>query len=209
MGNESFLQTTVGPFLLRLVLGVIFIYHGVTKINERTDWGASWAAPLLTKDAVAKDVLERLDALPERTEQRSEGVAWTEDQIKRLKDDLRASYNLKRDEVPDALTSYAAQMAVAWGELLGGVAILLGLLTRLSAVGMFIIQVGAILTVTGARGFSFVGGGYEYNLALAAMCLVMALEGGGHFSLDHWWKTRGKAPAPTGATTTPTPAGVI
>ena len=40
-----------------------------------------------------------------------------------------------------------AQMAVAWGELLCGLGMLLGFLTRLAAVGIIIIMLGAIYTV--------------------------------------------------------------
>src|SRR5436305_3427547 len=56
------------------------------------------------------------------------------------------------------------QIAVAWGELLGGVAVALGLLTRLAAAGLIVIMLGAILTYTGGHGFSVnaTGGGYEY-----------------------------------------------
>jgi putative oxidoreductase len=74
---------------------------------------------------------------------------------------------------------------VAWGELIGGIALLVGLLTRLSAAAMIAIQVGAIATVTWARGFSFAaGGGYEYNLALLGMCVALLLTGGGYYSVD-------------------------
>src|SRR5439155_23156698 len=45
------------------------------------------------------------------------------------------------------------QAAVAWGELLGGAACALGILTRAAALGLAAIMVGAIVTVTGAIGF--------------------------------------------------------
>ena len=43
----------------------------------------------------------------------------------------------------------AMQAAVAWGELLGGLAMALGFLTRLAALGLIAIMVGAIVTVQG------------------------------------------------------------
>src|SRR5262249_7199983 len=71
------------------------------------------------------------------------------------------------------------QLIVAWGEFAGGVALLLGFLTRLAALGEFVIQVGAIYVVTWVRGFSFAaGGGYEYNVVLLASCLALVLAGG-------------------------------
>jgi putative oxidoreductase len=90
--------------------------------------------------------------------------------------------------------------AVAWGEVVGGFALGVGLLTRLAALGIAVIQVGAIVLVTWGRefisvgdlfakkvaqGFRFAEVGYEYNFALVAMCLAVMLLGSGMFSLDH------------------------
>jgi putative oxidoreductase len=94
-------------------------------------------------------------------------------------------------EVPPTLTFAGTQYAVAWGELLGGVAMLLGFLTRLAALGLIVIQTGAVMLVTAPRGFSLAGGvGYEYNLALLAMCLCLLLTGSGLLSLDAYLKNQ-------------------
>jgi putative oxidoreductase len=94
-------------------------------------------------------------------------------------------------EVPASLSFAGTQLAVAWGEFLGGLALLLGLLTRLAALGLIIIQIGAIYLVTAPRGFSLErNGGYEYNLALIAMCLALVVVGAGRWSLD--WVDRPK-----------------
>jgi putative oxidoreductase len=94
-------------------------------------------------------------------------------------------YTHRPEPVPTSLTFTSTQLAVAWGEFLGGIALLVGLLTRLAAVGLIIIQVGAIWLVTAPRGFSFdKGGGYEYNLALVAMCLALLILGAGALSVD-------------------------
>src|SRR5438270_9835044 len=64
--------------------------------------------------------------------------------------------------VPPVLTSARPlQLLVAWGELLGGVAVALGILTRVAALGLIIIMCGAIFTYSGHHGFSAVQGGYE------------------------------------------------
>jgi putative oxidoreductase len=77
------------------------------------------------------------------------------------------------------------QLLVAWGELLGGIALLLGILTRWAALGLIIIQIGAIYMVTWAQGFSSLqGGGYGYNVALIAMLLALVLLGGGAYAVD-------------------------
>src|SRR5690606_14971744 len=50
-------------------------------------------------------------------------------------------------EVPGMLFP-AVQLLVAWAELLGGVALLAGLFSRIAAIAMIVIQLGAIWLVT-------------------------------------------------------------
>jgi len=99
---------------------------------------------------------------------------------------------------------------VAWAEMVGGIALFLGLLTRLAALGIAIIQIGAILTVTGQRefiymkdilggskehGLNFTQVGYEYNFAIIVMCLVAMILGSGLVSVDYLLFGRRKAAA--------------
>ena len=62
------------------------------------------------------------------------------------------------------------QLAVAWGELAGGIALGLGLLTRLAALGIAGIMAGTIFWLTGAQGFK---SGWDYNFAVIVMCLAL------------------------------------
>lgn len=93
------------------------------------------------------------------------------------------------------------QVAVAWGEMLCGVALLVGLLSRLAAVGLVVIMVGAIVVQTGRFDFIYVGEyhranpsriptGAEYNFALIVMCLAVVAIGSGVFSADYFIKRR-------------------
>jgi putative oxidoreductase len=68
----------------------------------------------------------------------------------------------------------------------GGIAIALGLLTRLAGAGIFVDMMMAIVTVTWANGINATGGksGYELNLALGTLALVVAIFGAGRFSVD-------------------------
>jgi putative oxidoreductase len=84
----------------------------------------------------------------------------------------------------------AMQMAVAWGELLGGIALAVGLLTRLAALGIGLIMAGAILTVTGKNGFDALHHGYEYNFLILAVCLALILLGGGTLAVDRVFRFR-------------------
>jgi putative oxidoreductase len=110
-------------------------------------------------------------------------------------------------QVPTSLTFAGTQLAVAWGEFLGGLALALGLLTRVAALGLIIIQIGAICLVTYPRGFLFErGGGYEYNLALVAMCLALLILGPGLWSVDAF-VTRGRRKAGVETAAAPPLAG--
>jgi putative oxidoreductase len=103
------------------------------------------------------------------------------------------------DKMPDAppvlINAKPLQMLVAWGELLGGVAVALGILTRYAAFGLVIIMLGAILTYTGQKGFSAVGQGYEYNFVLIVVCAALVLMGPGTFSLDRVVQVKSRGPA--------------
>jgi len=71
-------------------------------------------------------------------------------------------------------------------EFAGAIALILGLGTRLVGIGLVIDMVVAMVTVTWSHGFltAKVPPGYELNIALAALALVVAVLGAGRFSLD-------------------------
>jgi putative oxidoreductase len=72
---------------------------------------------------------------------------------------------------------------VALVEFFGGIALLVGLLTRLAGLGLALTMAGAIVLVHLKGGF-FSPNGFEFPLALAAASLAVALTGAGGFSLD-------------------------
>jgi putative oxidoreductase len=78
----------------------------------------------------------------------------------------------------------AVQAAVAWGELLGGIALGLGFLTRPAAAGIAIIMIGAIATVHWPKGFDIRQGGFEYNFAILVLCAALIVGGGGSWAVD-------------------------
>ena len=73
---------------------------------------------------------------------------------------------------------------VAIVELAGGVALVIGLLTRLAAIALAIDMLGAMLLVHLAGGF-FLPAGVEFTLVLFATCLALAITGPGAMSIDH------------------------
>lgn len=68
-------------------------------------------------------------------------------------------------------------------ELGGGIAMALGLLTRLAGLALFGDMVIAMITVTWATGLDS-NPGYQVNLAVAALALVMVFLGSGRLSVD-------------------------
>jgi putative oxidoreductase len=68
----------------------------------------------------------------------------------------------------------------------GGIALALGLFSRLAGLAIFGDMMMAIITATWANGINATGGkaGYELNLALGFLALVPAVFGGGRFSVD-------------------------
>src|SRR5580700_11128554 len=71
-------------------------------------------------------------------------------------------------------------------EFFGGIALALGLFSRLAGAALFGDQVMAMITVTWANGINSesLTPGYEFNMALAVLALVVVVFGAGRFSLD-------------------------
>ena len=75
--------------------------------------------------------------------------------------------------------------ALAGGaEFFGGLALLLGLLTRPAAALTAFTMLVAIFSVHWSSGFFLSNGGYEYGFVLLIASLSLLVSGGGRFSLD-------------------------
>ena len=69
-------------------------------------------------------------------------------------------------------------------ELVGGVALILGVLTRVFAALLAVNMLGALFLVHASAGVFVATGGYELVLILAAAALAVALIGAGKVSVD-------------------------
>jgi putative oxidoreductase len=75
-------------------------------------------------------------------------------------------------------------------EFFGALSLLLGFLSRVSAVGILVVMLGAIFTVHLRNGFFMnwmgqqKGEGIEYHLLVIGMCLALLVLGSGRFSVD-------------------------
>ncbi len=73
--------------------------------------------------------------------------------------------------------------AVALLEFFGGIALILGLLTRLAALGLAANMLGALFLVHLSAGF-FLPGGYEFVLILGSAAIALVVTGAGQYSVD-------------------------
>jgi putative oxidoreductase len=102
---------------------------------------------------------------------------------------------LKSFEVHLGIPPVLALLAII-AEFGGGLGVLCGFLTRLSAVGIAVTMAVAMYKVTWVNGFflnatcaSGRGHGIEYNVALLCMALALVVTGGGQWAIDRFiWK---------------------
>ena len=83
---------------------------------------------------------------------------------------------------------------VALVEFFGGLALVVGLLTRLASLGLAAVMLGAISLVHISAGF-FAPQGFEFPLALLGAALTLLLTGAGRLSLDAILAGRRSAPS--------------
>lgn len=76
---------------------------------------------------------------------------------------------------------------LAYGELLGGIMLILGLLTHWVAKFDIIVALVAFVTVHMSKGFAVGGGGYEFIILIGAAAVSLMITGAGKYSLDAMW----------------------
>jgi putative oxidoreductase len=97
-------------------------------------------------------------------------------------------------------------------ESLGALALALGFLSRLTALGIAAVMIGAIALVHARVGFFMnwagtqQGEGLEYHLLALALAIPIVVLGGGRLSVDGWLARRLAAPARPMAAPTGTPS---
>ncbi|MBJ7289329.1 DoxX family protein [Williamsia sp.] len=128
---NSTLPRDIATLLARVGLGVVFLAHGLQKLNV---WGYSG-----TKAAF--------------------------------------------DGMGAPMPGVSAFLAT-WIEILGGIALIAGVLTPVVGILLFLDMVGAYFIAHSGNGIWVADGGYEFVLALGAGSLLIAAVGAGKFSVD-------------------------
>ncbi|WP_107850433.1 DoxX family protein [Oceanimonas marisflavi] len=85
---------------------------------------------------------------------------------------------------------YLMALLAGSAEFFGGLALLLGLLTRPAAVVTAFTMLVALFSVHAGNGLFMANNGYEYALTLFAVSLALAIQGGGRLALDNWLLAR-------------------
>lgn len=80
---------------------------------------------------------------------------------------------------------YLMALLAGSAEFFGGLALVLGLLTRPAAVVTAITMLVAIIFVHISNGLFMTNNGYEFALSLFAATLALAIQGGGSLSVDN------------------------
>jgi len=100
-----------------------------------------------------------------------------------LQSTVRVFREQLRIPAPLALLSVAA-------EFLGGLGLIVGLLSRIAALGIAVVMIVALVAVHGKFGFFMnwygekQGHGIEYHILVLALALAVIIKGAGAFSLD-------------------------
>jgi len=90
----------------------------------------------------------------------------------------------------NVMSKNGLEPAILWAyviiflELVGGICLIIGLFTRFFAAALAIEMLIALLVVHLPRGYAAGGGGYEYVLLIGAVCFLIAIRGGGPYSVD-------------------------
>ncbi len=79
---------------------------------------------------------------------------------------------------------------VSISELVGGIAMLVGIFVRYFGIILAFIMFMAIIIAHGANGYGIQNGGYEYVLALLLVSISTVLSGAGKYSFARWYKER-------------------
>jgi putative oxidoreductase len=91
-----------------------------------------------------------------------------------------AGFMAKQGLEPGTAFAYAAMFL----ETVGAVCIIIGLFTRFFAAALAIEMAIALVVVHAAKGFAAGQGGYEYVLLIGIVLFVIAIRGGGPYSVD-------------------------
>jgi putative oxidoreductase len=145
--------------------------HRFKYLLESLDATGVWLAPLVLRLILAK---EFWDAGSEKLN----GNNWFID--------IHGQFPFPFSLLPsDFLWNFASGL-----EIVGTLALILGLGTRFFALALLLLTLVAIATVPAGQGYMIGEGGWKLPLIYLAMFLPLILSGPGQLSVDHWLRQR-------------------
>lgn len=102
--------------------------------------------------------------------------------------DIQNKFPFPFDLIPANISWFLA----TWSELLGAVALVVGLFTRFFSVSLFILTIVAWVAVHAGNGYNVCDNGFKLPLIYLVLLLPLIFRGPGTLSLDHllWKGTR-------------------
>ena len=77
------------------------------------------------------------------------------------------------------------QLPIALAEFIGGILLVVGVLTRITGAVLGVILLGAIFHIRWENGFFVSKGGWEWDLVMLAAVLAIIAAGPGRISISH------------------------
>jgi putative oxidoreductase len=96
--------------------------------------------------------------------------------------DIQGAFPFPFNLVPVDISWFIA----TWAELVGAIALVIGLGTRFFSFTLIILTLVAWASVHGGNGYNVCDNGYKLPLIYLAMFVPLLLSGAGKLSLDHW-----------------------
>lgn len=96
--------------------------------------------------------------------------------------DIQGDFPFPLNLVPVDISWFLA----TWSELLGAVALVIGLGTRFFSVSLVILTLVAWTSVHAGNGYNVCDNGYKLALMYLVMFVPLLFSGAGKLSLDHW-----------------------
>lgn len=100
--------------------------------------------------------------------------------------DIQGDFPFPFNVVPVDLSWFLA----TWSELLGAIALVIGLGTRFFSVSLIILTIVAWASVHADYGYNVCNNGYKLPLMYLVMFVPLLFNGAGKLSLDHWLAQR-------------------
>jgi len=94
-----------------------------------------------------------------------------------------------QDQFPFPFSVFPADLSwflATWSELLGAIALVIGLATRFFSASLMILTVVAWMAVHAGNGYNVCDNGFKLPLIYLVLFIPLLLNGAGKLSLDHW-----------------------